>query len=125
MLAGWIFVAYTLMSAMCILQMLIGVLCDVVSTVKAEETEANAIGLLKQELLADLTECDDGDGKISQKELHAVMDAPRSRAILRRLKINYPFLKELQKGMYTKPDMQVPVKDILELMVLCRGDNVS
>merc|ERR1712166_454776 len=50
-LAGFLFVLYALMSAMCILQMLIGVLCDVVSTVKAEEDSATAIGLLKQELV--------------------------------------------------------------------------
>merc|ERR1712072_516289 len=76
-LAGFLFVLYTLMSAMCILQMLIGVLCDVVSTVKAEEQSATAIGLLKQELLASPTACDDGDGKISQEELHEVMHAPK------------------------------------------------
>merc|ERR1719181_405125 len=72
-LAGFLFVLYSLLSAMCILQMLIGVLCDVVSTVKAEEQSATAVGLLKQELLGSLTECDDGDGRITHNELHQLM----------------------------------------------------
>merc|ERR1719198_2818302 len=38
-LAGSIFLAYALLSAMLILQMLIGVLCDVVSKVGAEQDE--------------------------------------------------------------------------------------
>merc|ERR1719265_1873309 len=93
-LAGAAFVLYAMLSAMCILQMLIGVLCDVVSTVKAEEQSANAIGLLKQELLQSLTECDDGDGKISQEELKIVINSPKSKALLKRLKINHAFLSE-------------------------------
>merc|ERR1719487_2015656 len=77
-LAGAMFVLYAMMSAMCILQMLIGVLCDVVSTVKAEEQSATAVGLLKQELLNSLMACDDGDGKISQQELLSLILAPKS-----------------------------------------------
>ena len=44
------------------------VLCDVVSQVGSEERDAQAIGLVKQEILADLTQFDGGDGKISQKD---------------------------------------------------------
>jgi hypothetical protein len=124
-LSGIAFVLYAMMSAMCILQMLIGVLCDVVSTVKAEEQSATAIGLLKQELLKSLTECDDGDGKISQDELSGIINSPKSKALLRRLNINHAFLVELQRGLYKKPGQSVSIQDILELMVQCRGENVS
>jgi len=106
--------------------MLIGVLCDVVSTVKQEESSAAAIGLMKQEILHELRDCDEsGDGKISQSELARVMRKPRSRALLRRLRINYSFFLELQKGVYKKSHEPVPIQAILELMVLSRGDNVA
>jgi len=124
-LAGFLFIAYTLMSAMCILQMLIGVLCDVVSTVKAEEQSASAIGLLKQELLASLTACDDGDGKISQEEMKGIMHAPKSKALFKRLKVNHAFLVELLSGLYKRPGSSVPIQEILELMVQCRGENAA
>jgi len=123
-LAGGLFVAYALLSAMLILQMLIGVLCDVVSRVGSEQRDATAIGLVKQELLVDLKEFDGGDGKISQDELMTVMKSPSSTALLKKLNINRLFLLELQKMMFTRPGQQVTIKAILELMIMCRGDNV-
>lgn len=125
MLAGWAFLAYTMMSALCILQMLIGILCEVVSEVKTEETNANAIGLMKQELLKSLKDCVDSDDRITQAQLMKVMDAPRCRALMKRLRINYPFFLALQKGAYAKPNAPVPIKDVLELMVMSRGENVA
>merc|ERR1719262_538301 len=73
LLAGMFFVIYALLSAMLILQMLIGVLCDVVARVGSEQRDAQAIGLVKQELLQSLRDYDNGDGMISQKELLLVM----------------------------------------------------
>lgn len=122
-LAGALFVAYAMLSAMLILQMLIGVLCDVVSRVGSEQRDATAIGLVKQELLEDLRRFDGGDGKISHHELSSVMNNPKSKALLKKLNINRAFLLELQKMMFTKADQQVTIKAILELMILCRGDS--
>jgi len=124
-MAGFAFVCYALLSAMCILQMLIGVLCDVVSTVKQEEQSATAIGLLKQELLSSLTACDNGDGKISQAELAAVMQDKHSKALMKKLRVNHSFLVEISKELFDHGASQVPINDVLNLMVMCRGDNVS
>merc|ERR1719353_1937778 len=77
-LAGLFFFIYTLLSALLILQMLIGVLCDVVSRVGQEQRDAAAIGLVKQELLEMIQGFDDGDGKISQNHLMAVMKHPKA-----------------------------------------------
>jgi hypothetical protein len=121
-LAGALFVTYGLLSAMLILQMLIGVLCDVVSRVGSEQRDSVAIGLVKQELLEDLRRFDGGDGKISQEELKTVMHNPKSKAILRKLNINRGFLLELQKMMFQTPGQQVTIKSVLELMIMCRGD---
>merc|ERR1719214_299792 len=119
-LAGALFVAYSLLSAMLILQMLIGVLCDVVSRVGSEQRDATAIGLVKQELLSDLRRFDGGDDKISQAELLQVMNNPKSKQLLKRMNINRPFLLELQRMLFPKPGMQVTIKAVLELMIMCR-----
>merc|ERR1719324_2298999 len=124
-LAGCIFMSYALLSALLILQMLIGVLCDVVSRVGAEQRDSTAIGLVKQELLGDLKQFDGGDGKISQQELWQVMNNANSRALLKRLNINRPFLLELQKMMFPTVESQVSIKSVLELMIMCRGDNAT
>merc|ERR1719506_746345 len=123
LLAGLFFVLYALLSALLILQMLIGVLCDVVSRVGQEQRDAQAIGLVKQEILADLKQFDGGDGKISQKELLRVMKHPQSKALMKKLNINRLFLMELQRMMFPHEHSQVTIKAVLELMILCRGDN--
>merc|ERR1719506_2798487 len=105
--------------------MLIGVLCDVVSRVGQEQRDSQAIGLVKQELLEIITEADGGDGKISHEELGKVMKHPKSVAVLKKLNINRLFLMELQKMMFPKKTSTVPIKAVLELMIMCRGDNTA
>jgi hypothetical protein len=121
-LAGMCFTLYTLLSALLILQMLIGVLCDVVARIGKEQSDAQAVGLVKQELLSDLVYYAGDDGKISKEELRKVMNNPKSRALLKKLNINHLFLWELQKLLYQKKDTAVPIKQILDVMIMCRGD---
>merc|ERR1719353_2824607 len=125
LLAGLFFVLYTLLSALLILQMLIGGLCDVVSRASQEQRDAQAIGIVKQELLEIITKADGGDGKISHEELGKVMKHPKSVAVLKKLNINRLFLMELQKMMFPKKTSTVPIKAVLELMIMCRGDNTA
>lgn len=124
-LAGVAFLAYALLSALLILQMLIGVLCDVVARVGQEQRDANAVGLVKQELLANLKKYDNGDGQITQEELLVVMNEPKSRAVLKKLNINRAFVLELQKMMFTHVGQRVPIKAVLQLMVMCQGWNTA
>merc|ERR1719506_2424080 len=122
-LAGLFFFLYALLSALLILQMLIGVLCDVVSRVGQEQRDAQAIGLVKQELLCDLKQFAGPDGRLTHAELLKVMENPNSKAVLKKLNINRLFLMELQKMLFPRKSSQASIKTILELMILCRGDN--
>jgi hypothetical protein len=122
-LGGLFFLAFALLSALLILQMLIGVLCDVVSSVGREQRDALAVGLVKQVLLGELQQFDGGDGKISQIELMSVMNNPNSLALINKLNINRLFFLELAKMMFANPDSQVAIKNVLDLLILCRGDN--
>jgi hypothetical protein len=113
-LGGLFFLMFALLSALLILQMLIGVLCDVVSSVGREQRDALAVGLVKQVLLGELQQFDGGDGKISQIELMSVMNNPNSLALINKLNINRLFFLELAKMMFAKPGAQVSIKNILE-----------
>jgi len=124
-LAGVGFMTYALLSAMLILQMLIGVLCDVVSRVGSEQRDSIAIGLVKQELLHAFERFDNGNGKVNQDQLLEVMNEPFSKALLKKLNINRLFLLQLQKVMFVRHDSLVTIKSVLELMVMCRGDNAT
>jgi hypothetical protein len=122
-LAGIFFLLFSLLSALLILQMLIGVLCDVVSRVGQEQRDAQAVGLVKQEILGELQKFETGDGKIGQRQLLKVMKHPQCKALMKKLNINRLFMMELQRMMFPTERSQVPLKAILDLMILCRGDN--
>lgn len=104
------------------MNMLIGVLCQVVTAVSASEVDDAAIRLMKESILLLLKECDDGDGMISHPELLKVMFNPQSKAALKQLNVDRLFLMELQKMLFPKPDSVVPIKSVMELMLMCRGD---
>jgi len=120
-MAGIGVVTYSVLSAMLILQSLIGVLCDVVSTVGQEERDSRAIGLVKQEIMAHLKEFDAGDGSISQKELKSVVTRRGTKVLMKQLQINSAFFWELQKGLFTKPGQRIPIRAALDLMIMCQG----
>jgi hypothetical protein len=121
--AGVLFMFYNLLAATLILQMLIGVLCDVVSGISQDQHESHDVALVRQELLGNLIAFDDGDGKISKWELTQVMENPGSKAVLQKLKINRLFLLELQELLFPKDSTSVPIKSVLDLLLLCRGAN--
>merc|ERR1719502_2678069 len=106
--AGVCFLIYSILAALLILQSLIGLLCDVVGQVRSEERDGRAVGLVKQEILASLRMNDDGDGRISEAELHTVMTAKATRAVMRKLQIDPLFLFELLKTLYSGKDRSVP-----------------
>jgi hypothetical protein len=125
-LAGLAVITYCFLSALLILQMLIGVLCDVVSQVGQERRDAECIGLVRQELLGHLKKVDGGDGRISKEEFEALMEVPTSRALLKKLNINRLFLTEVANLMFPAGSgTTVPIRTILEILIMCKGDNIA
>lgn len=122
-LAGCCFLLFTLLAAMTVLQMLIGVLCEVVSDTNKEHEAAKVVTIMKQQLVDKLRAFDDGDGKINQAELAEIMRDPDCKALLRSLRINRLFLLEMQRLMFPTPDSSVAFKPLTEMMLMCRGDN--
>merc|ERR1719146_85378 len=82
------FMAFILLSALTVMNMLIGVLCEVVSAVAASEKGDNAIRIVKDKLLVMLRELDeDGSGKISQEEIQQVLAYPDALRTLDNLNV--------------------------------------
>lgn len=124
LIAGIVFTGYACLAALLVLQMLIGVLCDVVAHVQEEQRNAADIGLVKQELLHKLHEIDNGDGKLTQPELMTVLSESKCKAVLKKLNINRLFLLQLQTMMFGgDPTSTVPIRTALDLMLLCRSQN--
>merc|ERR1719443_866971 len=78
-----VFTIFMLLSELTLMNMLIGVLCEVVSAVGAAEKEEAAINLVKGSLLLMLKRLDeDGSGTINKEELHSVFVDPQAQETL-------------------------------------------
>jgi hypothetical protein len=124
-MAGLAIVVFALLSALLILQMLIGVLCDVVSQVGSERREAECVGLVRQEILEEFMKFDNGEGKITKDSFNQVISSPSARALLKKMNINRLFLTEILSMLCPTQDHPLPIRTALDVVVMCRGDNVA
>merc|ERR1719491_2521946 len=106
-LAVLLFISFMLLSAMTVMNMLIGILCEVVSAVAAQEKEDHAIALIKDTILAMLMTFDeDGNGLISKKELQHVMEDATALDVLQSLEVHVHYMMELQDMLYEEEDAE-------------------
>lgn len=121
-LACLIFLLFVLLSALTVMNMLIGVLCRVVTAVAEGEVDDAALRLVKETILLDLKKFDDGKGMLTHEGLVEVMSDPQSKAVLRSLNVDRLFLMELQRMLFPTKESSVSIKTLMELMLMCRGD---
>eukprot|EP00931_Biecheleriopsis_adriatica_P021903 TRINITY_DN14197_c0_g1_i1.p1 TRINITY_DN14197_c0_g1~~TRINITY_DN14197_c0_g1_i1.p1 ORF type:complete len:770 (-),score=142.26 TRINITY_DN14197_c0_g1_i1:95-2404(-) len=117
-----VFFIFILMSALTIMNMLIGVLCEVVSAVAASEKEEADINALKLTILRELKKFDDGDGMIVHEELSELMADANAVSVLENIGIDVEYLSSMQCMIFEDADTEVAVEHILEQMLLCRSD---
>merc|ERR1711920_752122 len=102
------------------MNMLIGILCEVVSAVAAAEKESAAITMMKSTLLVMLKELDDdGSGSISREELLQVMENPCALEILANLQVDVKYLMELQEMLYEERGKSHSISNIMFLILGC------
>jgi hypothetical protein len=122
------FFAFMGMSAFMMMNLLIGVLCEVVSQVSSQERDEAGIKLVKESIMEELVRHDvDGSGTISNQELINVLSNPRSRLVLKTLKVDLNYLHDF-RDLLVGNSTEIPIKKAMELVVMCRGDipaNVS
>lgn len=122
-LAATVFVIFILLSAMTIMNMLIGVLCEVVSSVAAAEKHEGAVRMMKETIVVQLRNFDsDGNGMICKEELQHVMEDVETTEVLESLQVDVEYLKELQQTFFEHPDSEVSIEHIMDLMLELRGD---
>merc|ERR1712048_222312 len=90
------FLVFILLSALTVMNMLIGILCNVVTAVAASEKEEADIAELKKTILLELKKFDDGDGMIVAEELAQLMAAEESVQVLESLGIDVSYLQQMQ-----------------------------
>jgi len=121
--AGILLVVFMLLSNVTVLNMLVGVIIEVITMVGRGEKEEMDVELLKETILVELKKHDDGDGLLTRDELMAVMTDRRVQEILTFLNVNIWFIFQMQKIYFPKPDSKMQIKDVIDMMIKCRGDS--
>jgi len=120
-LAVIVFMGFFLLSALTLMNMLIGVLCEVVSTVLNEERNERDILDLKATVLVELKKFDiNGDGVISKDEVRMALVGMTD--VLDDLQIDHDYISAMVQLLYTDPKQEVQIKEIMNLILSSRGD---
>eukprot|EP00931_Biecheleriopsis_adriatica_P053006 TRINITY_DN30942_c0_g1_i1.p1 TRINITY_DN30942_c0_g1~~TRINITY_DN30942_c0_g1_i1.p1 ORF type:complete len:680 (-),score=162.25 TRINITY_DN30942_c0_g1_i1:39-2078(-) len=122
------FVGYVLLTNITVMNMLIGIVCEVVSEVKKQDEQATAIQLMQQHLRGMLCEIDtDGDDKISRDELGCVVYNHKACQVLRELDVEPKSVLELTEALFEDDEDEgreasVTREELLEVILKIRGN---
>eukprot|EP00928_Gymnodinium_smaydae_P089247 TRINITY_DN7323_c0_g1_i1.p1 TRINITY_DN7323_c0_g1~~TRINITY_DN7323_c0_g1_i1.p1 ORF type:complete len:668 (+),score=96.61 TRINITY_DN7323_c0_g1_i1:68-2071(+) len=117
-----VFFIFIILATITVMNLLVGVLVNVVTIVADGEKEESATNLMKEQILYELKSFDDGDGLISEDELNEVMTSEKSVEVLESIGVDVSFLQTLQVMTYEDPDAVVPIHEILHQMLTCRRE---
>eukprot|EP00747_Dinoflagellata_sp_TGD_P123811 gnl/TRDRNA2_/TRDRNA2_173881_c1_seq1.p1 gnl/TRDRNA2_/TRDRNA2_173881_c1~~gnl/TRDRNA2_/TRDRNA2_173881_c1_seq1.p1 ORF type:complete len:347 (-),score=66.27 gnl/TRDRNA2_/TRDRNA2_173881_c1_seq1:57-1097(-) len=115
---------FVLASALTVMNMLIGVLCEMVSAVAQQEKEDNAIQMVKDSLLQMLKSLDsDGSGMISRNEIEQALYHQDALHVFEDLQVDFKHLLDML-DMFFDADSngELSVQEIMELILMMRGD---
>mmetsp|Transcript_43081 Transcript_43081/g.97261 ORF Transcript_43081/g.97261 Transcript_43081/m.97261 type:complete len:181 (+) Transcript_43081:2-544(+) len=105
------------------MNMLIGILCEVISAVAHAEEEESAITMVKKTLLLMLMRLDrDGSRTLSEPEITNVIHDKLSLEVLFDLKVDVPYLMDMQHMIFRDIHTEMPIKMMMDLILACRGD---
>jgi len=125
-LAIIIFSFFVLLSAITVMNMLIGVLCEVVLDVSADETEAHIKEQMSKTLLVMLEQLDDdASGHLSRTEIMELMTEPEAVAVLNDIQVDTQHLLDLFDMLYAQEDTTLPIGVIMNIVLLLRGKRPS
>lgn len=119
----FVFLTFLLVSTMTVMNMLIGVLCEVVSGVAAIEKEEAAINFVKENLLKMLKRLDeDESGALSREEIDHVTNDPDALDVLFEIQVDVDYFMHLHDMIFEDPEKEMSIEEIMELILTCRGD---
>ncbi|CAE7191499.1 CACNA1H [Symbiodinium sp. KB8] len=124
----FVFFLYVLLTNITVMNMLIGIVCEVVSEVKLSDEKNTAVVYLKRNLRNLLIELDeDNNNQISKRELNAASKLPRAREVLKELDVNVDNLIVLTEPLFEQDadagrEQEVTREELLNVILDMRGD---
>jgi len=120
-----IFLVYVLIASLTIMNMLIGILCDVVSNVASEEAEdafVHEVENLVTKLMAELDE--DGSGTLSKEEFDGIIMNQDMMHVLRGFGVDVVGIVDFASFLFTECD-ELSFADFLQLVVQFRESKAA
>jgi len=126
---GWIFkviiLLYIVLAGLCVMNMLVGVLCEVVSVVSAVEKESLLVNYVKGTLQHMLTTSGidaDGDHKIAKHEFEALLDMPGAAKAIQEVGVDVVGLMDFTDFIF-KDGRELSFPDFMDMVLQLRGSN--
>eukprot|EP00404_Azadinium_spinosum_P019223 CAMPEP_0180490978 /NCGR_PEP_ID=MMETSP1036_2-20121128/39405_1 /TAXON_ID=632150 /ORGANISM="Azadinium spinosum, Strain 3D9" /LENGTH=429 /DNA_ID=CAMNT_0022499211 /DNA_START=1 /DNA_END=1290 /DNA_ORIENTATION=- len=127
-----IFMLFVLLAALTVMNMLIGVLCEVVSVVAAVEKEEMAVNFVKARLHGILRSLDkDGDGMISKTEFEKLLENPDTAKAFQDVGVDSVNLVDNADFIFESDatggecDKNLSFADFMEVVLQFRGTNTA
>eukprot|EP00435_Cladocopium_sp_Y103_P034883 s1355_g9.t1 len=129
---GWsmiaVFFFYVLLTNITVMNMLIGIVCEVVAEVKQKDEKNSAVDYLKRNLRELLIELDgDQNGQISKEELQSARHMPMAKDVLKELDVDLEDLLVLTEPLFEQDvdegrEQEVTREELLNVILDMRGD---
>merc|ERR1740130_456063 len=101
--------------------MLIGVLCEVVIDVSADEKEDRAKAKMKKTLFVMLENLDaDRSGQLSKSEVQSVIREPEAVAIMNDIQVDTQYLLDISEMLFVNKDSTLPIAVFMNIVLTLR-----
>mmetsp|Transcript_28057 Transcript_28057/g.77511 ORF Transcript_28057/g.77511 Transcript_28057/m.77511 type:complete len:494 (-) Transcript_28057:622-2103(-) len=121
---GLLLIFYILLVGFTVMNMLIGVLCEVISSVAQEEQESMVVEKVNDKFSAIVRELDtDNDGTLSWSEFEKIIDYPDAVAALDSVNVDPVGIVEMAEDLFWEDGAEVTVsfEEFMELVLDLRG----
>jgi len=118
-----LFLLYVLLASLTVMNMLVGVLCEVVSVVSSVEKEAMQVNYVKERLVQILSGMKidaEHNGNISREEFVALLETPEAARALRDVGVDVVGLVDYHDILF-KEEGEFDFLDLLEIVLSLRG----
>jgi hypothetical protein len=124
---GFIVLSFVMLASLTVMNMLVGVLCEVVSVVSSVEKEQLSVSYVKQRLLQlfeDLGVDEDDDNKVSKAEFDSLLMQSEAARIIAEIGVDVVGLVDMADYIF-KDGVELSFADFMELILQMRGSNSS
>jgi len=118
---SWVYMA---LASLTVMNMLIGVLCEVIAAVAAEEKESMIVDVVKEKFSKIATDLDNnGDGTLSWEEFVAILEIPEALDALEVIGVDIETMIDLAEDFFMEDGEPVTVtfQEFMEMMLDLRG----